>query len=467
MVEKKTKIIATIGPASETEMMLKKISEEGVNVFRLNFSHGSYTEHGAKIEKIRRLGLPGAILLDTKGPEIRTKDVNGKFEIKAGDKFIITVTSGNSYEISGKIGVSYKEFIKDIDVGDNISIDGNLVAKAIKKTDTDIEFEVLSGHTNITSNRHINVYGKHVSLPTVTESDWKDIDFGIEQRLDYIALSFARTEEDVNEVRQYCAKKGWPDIKIISKVENLEALENIESLIRASDGIMIARGDLADEAGYAKVPVIHKEIIKLCAFYKKPVIVATQMLSSMVTQVNPTRAEASDVANAIFDGADAIMLSEETTKSSDPSHVVQVMAGIAKEAELAMYGDEEGKGKELCGSETLCQCNMDLFPLYPDLTQDLDAIVIISSDYDITRKIANARVPAPIYSFIDREIYMNQMALIWNTRPFMMKISDDFESNVKIAEQELKKCPHIKKYLLVSDVSSNGKKVLTVQSREL
>lgn len=471
VLKKKTKIVATIGMNSATEEMLAKMSQNGVNIFRLNFSHGDHPEHEAKIVAIRKLGLPGAILLDTKGPEIRTAGIEGKIELKAGDKFIITVADNNVYEETGKIGVSYKEFYSDIEIGNHITIDGNLIARATSKKDKDIEFIVERGSSVVGSKRHINVQGRHVSLPTLTENDWKDIDFGIAQKVDYIAMSFVRTANDVKEVREYCAKGGLTDVKIISKIENCEAVENLEELVLESDGIMIARGDLALEAGYAKVPTIHKRIMELCSFYKKPVIVATQMLASMVSEINPTRAEVSDVAHAVYEGADAIMLSEEATKSRDPSLVVEMMTDIALEAEKETYGececDEECECDDNCDCE--CCCHLlaeEMLPICPEMLEEVDGIAIISKDYDLARIISNARIPLPTYTFTDNEIYRNQMNLLWNVKPFTIDITDNFEANVKKAEKLIcKKC--IKKYLLISEMNVKGKLIPTIQVRDL
>lgn len=456
MTNKRTKIVATIGMASETEEMLKKMSDAGVNVFRLNFSHGDHSEHAAKIEKIRRLGLPGAILLDTKGPEIRTRNTSTKVELKKGDKLVLTIEE-TTYEESGKLGVSYKEFINDITVGDFITIDESLIAKAVNKTATDIEFEITKGFGKVGSNRHINVQGRHVSLPTVTENDWKDIDFGIEQKVDYIALSFARTAKDINDVREYCAKKGHGSVKIIAKIENGEAVDNLEEIAMATDGIMVARGDLAKEIPFAKVPRVQRRIMELCSYYKKTVIVATQMLASMVTEINPTRAEISDVANAVFSGTDAVMLSEEATKSEDPSHVVATMAEIAEESEKEVYGDED---------ETVVYDEVVL-PLTPEMAEGVDAIVVISKDYNTTRFVSNARVALPTFSFINDVTLKNQMNLLWNVKSFELNISDDFEANVAEAEKVVAKMGDFKKYALISETTVKGKVIPTVQVREM
>ena len=330
---KKTKIVATISPKSGSKEMIKKLSKAGVNVFRLNFSHGIYEEHGKQIDIIREADVDCAIMLDTKGPEIRTGEVRDKVFLKVGDKFTMTI-NGGVYEDTGKISVNYKDFIKDVNVGDVIVFDSGVMhAKAIKKTSTDIDFIVTEGQTNITTKRHINLFGKPVSLPTITEQDWKDIEFGISKDVDMIALSFVKSGKDAKSVKDYCTSKGHSNIQIISKIENFESTQNLEDIIIESDGIMVARGDLACEIPFSKVPAVQKKIIALCSYYKKPVIIATQMLLSMVENIQPTRAEVSDVANAVLNGTDAVMLSGETTTGKFPIETVKYMAKICENTE--------------------------------------------------------------------------------------------------------------------------------------
>ncbi|MBR2141057.1 MAG: pyruvate kinase [Rickettsiales bacterium] len=483
---KKAKIVATIGPASESTKVLKELSKAGVNVFRLNFSHGTHEEHGKKIDNIRKLGLPGAIMLDTKGPEIRTGEVRDKLFVKTGDKFTITINKG-VYEDTGKISVNYKNFLKDVDVDDVISFDsGVMFAKAIKKTKTDIEFKVVNGQTNITTKRHINLFGKPVSLPTVTEQDWKDIDFGIEKKVDMIALSFVRSAEDVKEVRDYCIAKGHKHVKIISKIENYESTQNIDEIIEESDGIMVARGDLACEIPFSKVPAVQKKIIRLCNLYKKPVIVATQMLLSMTDNAQPTRAEVSDVANAIYDGADAVMTSDETTKGVNPVGCIEVMAKIVEDTEEEIYSCDCGCDcGDDCDCDDDCDCGCDcgcgsheiggchcgcrdtegILTILPKYTDFIDAIVVLSDKVEYTNSVACARYDLPILSFVSNQTIANNLHLVWNTTPFVIKASKNVESSISDVEKTLKKNykDAIETYLLVFEM--NG--CLTVQIRDL
>ncbi|MDD2840488.1 MAG: pyruvate kinase, partial [Rickettsiales bacterium] len=277
---KRTKIVATIGPKSQDPKILKKLSEAGVNVYRMNFSHGDHEEHGAKMDTVRKLGLPGAIMLDTKGPEVRTGEVIKEFEVIAGDKLVLTIDKG-VYDDTKKLSVSYPEFIKDVEVGNVLLFDSVMQVTIDKIKGHDIFCTITKGKGKIASKRHINLMGRHVSLPTLTKSDWEDIDFGIEKKVDFIALSFCRSAKDVEELRAYCKKKGHIP-GIIAKIENGEAVENLEEIVEVSDAVMVARGDLADEFPFARVPQIQRAIIELCNEYAKPVIVATQMLLSMV-----------------------------------------------------------------------------------------------------------------------------------------------------------------------------------------
>ena len=338
ILDKKTKIVATLGPSSSKPEIIKELFNSGVNVFRLNFSHGTHETHGEMIDKVRSLNLNCAIMLDTKGPEIRIGEIKDKIPLKIDDEFILTIDEGTYDENNQKISVNYAGFVSDVDVDDIIVIDsGILKAKCIEKmNEKDLKFKVIDGQCELTTKRHINLQGKKVSLPTVTEQDWKDIDFGIEKKVDFIALSFVRTGEDPKTVREYCKKKGV-DIEIISKIENFESTQNLENIIINSDGIMFARGDLSCEIDFGKVPKMQKEVEALCSYYNRPIIIATQMILSMMTNIQPTRAEVSDIGNAIFEGVDAIMTSDETTKGLHPVSVIRTMFKIATETEDNIY----------------------------------------------------------------------------------------------------------------------------------
>ena len=311
---KKTKIICTIGPASDSVESLKELMLCGMNVCRLNFSHGSKEEHQVRIDNIKQarkeLDLPIAIMLDTKGPEIRL----GKFSVdevnlKAGDTYTFTTEEvlGNQEICS----VSYKLLPDDVKVGGTILVDDGLVEmEVISKTDKEIKCLVKNNGV-IKSNKGVNVPNEVINLPSITEKDKSDILFAIKNDLDFIAASFVRKPEDVYEIRKILDENN-SEIKIISKIENQEGVENIDKIIEASDGIMVARGDLGVEIKAEFIPKIQKEIIRKCNLIGKPVITATQMLDSMIRNPRPTRAEVSDVANAIYDGTDAIMLSGES-----------------------------------------------------------------------------------------------------------------------------------------------------------
>ena len=462
---KKTKIVATISPKSGSKEMIKKLSKAGVNVFRLNFSHGIYEEHGKQIDIIREADVDCAIMLDTKGPEIRTGEVRDKVFLKVGDKFTMTI-NGGVYEDTGKISVNYKDFIKDVNVGDVIVFDSGVMhAKAIKKTSTDIDFIVTEGQTNITTKRHINLFGKPVSLPTITEQDWKDIEFGISKDVDMIALSFVKSGKDAKSVKDYCTSKGHSNIQIISKIENFESTQNLEDIIIESDGIMVARGDLACEIPFSKVPAVQKKIIALCSYYKKPVIIATQMLLSMVENIQPTRAEVSDVANAVFEHVDAIMTSDETTKGNDPVNVINVMSKIAIDTEKEIYCNDTNDNYDNEFDSIVCYPSRnELIPAFSEYVDDADAIVVISDNPTYVNSVASMRTNLPIISFSSDKTLVNNQNLVWNTESKFIKISDDWVKNLELVSEKLEKdYKKFKNLVIIFEIDGN----LTIQVRNI
>lgn len=333
----KTKMIFTIGPASDSEEVLRKFIRIGMNAARLNFSHGDHESHKEKIELIKRLRKEEqsatAILLDIKGPKIRThKFSNGEAELKDGDEFIFSCGE----EILGdnnKCSISYSELYEDIKPGGSILVDDGLLEFKVKEVKgKDIICEVVEGGI-IKDHKGVNVPNVKIKLPAVTEKDRSDLIFGCEMGVDFVAASFIRKAEDVLEVREILDSHDGKDIKIISKIESQEGVDNIDSIIEVTDGVMVARGDMGVEIPLENVPIIQKEIIKKCNQAGKIVITATQMLDSMIRNPRPTRAEASDVCNAIFDGTDAIMLSGESASGSFPIEAASTMAKIAKKAE--------------------------------------------------------------------------------------------------------------------------------------
>lgn len=337
---KKTKIVCTIGPSSESEEVLRKLMASGMNVCRLNFSHGDHAQHLERINKIKKLreelGYHIGIMLDLKGPEIRT----GKFEngmavqLKPGDRFTLTTREimGNQHICS----VSYKNLPSDISVGSRILIDDGLVEFVVEAIDgTEIYTKVIN-YGEIKDRKGVNIPNVKINLPALTEKDIEDIKFGIENEVDYIAASFVRKADDIINIKKILEQNGGENIHIISKIENEEGVQNLDEIIDISDSIMVARGDLGVEVSNEKVPLVQKEIIRKANYLGKPVITATQMLDSMIRNPRPTRAEVNDVANAILDGSDAIMLSGETAAGKYPVESVETMVRIAENIEASI-----------------------------------------------------------------------------------------------------------------------------------
>lgn len=344
---KKTKIICTIGPKSENVNILKELMINGMNICRLNFSHGTHEEHQIRVNNIKKareeLNLPIALLLDTKGPEIRLGQLSvDEVNLKSGDIFTLTIEDILGSE--KRASISYKELPYDVEIGNTILIDDGLVEmEIIAKTSKDITC-LVKNNGIIKSNKGINVPNIKINLPSITEKDKLDILFAVRNDFDFIAASFVRKAEDVFEIRKIL-DENKSDIKIVSKIESQEAVENIDSIIEASDGIMVARGDLGVEIKTELIPIIQKEIIRKCNKVGKPVVTATQMLDSMIRNPRPTRAEVTDVANAIIDGTDSIMLSGETAAGKYPIEAVKVMKNIAITTENSLEFKESIKRK--------------------------------------------------------------------------------------------------------------------------
>ena len=348
---KKTKIVCTIGPNTESVEMLTSLVEKGMNVMRLNFSHGNHPEHATRIASFREViantGKSLAILLDTKGPEIRTMDLEGGKDVtlNAGQDFAFT-TDTSVIGNASKVAVTYANFTKDLDVGRTILVDdGLLEMKVTEITDTEVRCKVLNTG-DLGEKKGVNLPYVNVNLPAMSEKDKGDLIFGCEQGVDFIAASFIRRKEDVEDIRAVLEANGGENIQIISKIENHEGIENFDAILAASDGIMVARGDLGVEIPVEEVIFAQKMMIEKCNQARKVVITATQMLDSMIKNPRPTRAEAGDVANAIIDGTDAVMLSGESAKGKYPEEAVSIMSTICDRTDGVMkpkldYGVEE------------------------------------------------------------------------------------------------------------------------------
>jgi pyruvate kinase len=356
---RKTKIVCTIGPKSESKEMLTKLVENGMNVMRLNFSHGDFVEHGTRITRIREVcaetGKNVAILLDTKGPEIRTvKLANGDdVLLTAGQEFILstdqTIVGDNTI-----VAVTYENLTNDLAVGNTVLLDDGLIEMTVKSiTDTNVVCEVMNTG-ELGENKGVNLPGVKVLLPALSPKDKGDLKFGCEQQVDFIAASFIRKKEDVLEIRELLKANGGEDIQIISKIENQEGVDNFEEILAVSDAIMVARGDLGVEIAVEEVIFAQKMMIEKSNAARKPVITATQMLDSMIKNPRPTRAEAGDVANAIIDGTDAVMLSGESAKGKYPAEAVEIMATICERTDAVIPSKTDEKESNLRVTEAVC-----------------------------------------------------------------------------------------------------------------
>lgn len=418
---RKTKIVCTIGPASESIEMLTNLMEAGMNVARLNFSHGDFEEHGARIKNIReaskKLGKNVGILLDTKGPEIRTREMeNGAIELVAGTELIVTMD-----DVLGtpeKISVTYEGLADDVQKGSTILLDDGLIGLEVLEVHADkreIKTKVLNSGT-LKNKKGVNVPGVSVNLPGITEKDARDITFGIEQGVDFIAASFVRRSTDVLEIRELLEEHNAGDIQIIPKIENQEGVDNIDSILEVSDGLMVARGDLGVEIPAEEVPLVQKELIKKCNALGKPVITATQMLDSMQRNPRPTRAEASDVANAIFDGTDAIMLSGETAAGSYPVEAVQTMHRIASRSEEALnYKEILSKRRGQVGMTITDAIGQSV--AHTAINLNAAAIVTPTESGHTARMISKYRPQAPIVAVTVNESISRKLALVFGVFP--------------------------------------------------
>lgn len=338
---KKTKIVCTIGPKTESEEMLSRMLDAGMNVMRLNFSHGDYAEHGQRIQNLRNVlskkGKNAAILLDTKGPEIRTIKLEGGNDVslKAGQTFTFTTDKsvvGNN-EI---VAVTYEGFPNDLSVGNTVLVDDGLIGMEVTAIEGNKVICKVLNNGDLGENKGVNLPGVSIALPALAEKDKQDLIFGCKQNVDFVAASFIRKRSDVLEIREFLKTHGGEHIQIISKIENQEGLNNFDEILEASDGIMVARGDMGVEIPVEEVIFAQKMIINKCICARKVVITATQMLDSMIKNPRPTRAEAGDVANAILDGTDAVMLSGESAKGKYPLEAVSIMATICERTDKVM-----------------------------------------------------------------------------------------------------------------------------------
>lgn len=428
---RKTKIICTIGPVTESIAMLEKLASAGMNIARLNMSHGSHESHAKIIESIKilnkKLDHPVAILLDTQGPEIRTGDLADDLHLNEGDTISIVARGAESVEESS-IHINYDDLINDVTIGDTITVDNGLInLEVLEKHDRMMQVKVIDGGL-LKSKRHVNLPGIRVNLPAITDKDRRDIEFGISQEVDFIALSFVREAADINQLREIlCESKS--ETKIIAKLEDQEAITNMVEIIDAADGIMVARGDLGVEIPLEVLPRIQRRIIRTCAEMGKRVIVATHMLESMIENPIPTRAEVTDVANAVYEEADAIMLSGETTVGKYPVKCVEILDRIARST-------ESSRGLRFTDNLEVTNDKQQIAKAAVTLAESISAkaIIVPTQRGRMANRVTNCHPQESIIcAFTNSDLTMRQLMLNRNVLSYQITFSKDPEKTLASA----------------------------------
>ena len=431
---RKTKIICTLGPSTDKDGVLRELVANGMNVARFNFSHGSHEEHKGRLDNLKairaELGKPVAALLDTKGPEIRLKDFkNGVEMLEAGQTFTLTTR-----EVEGTkeiCSITYKDLPQDVHEGGTIMLDDGLIKLRITNvTDTDITCEVLNSG-KIKNKKGVNVPGVHLSMPYLSQRDRDDIIFGVQQGFDFIAASFVRTAQDVYDIRNLLNEYD-SNIRIIAKIENREGVNNIDSILAAADAVMVARGDLGVEIDFTELPGIQKSVIDRSFSFGKPIVTATQMLDSMMVNPRPTRAEISDVANAIYDGTSAIMLSGETAAGAYPVEALKTMSAIAERTENEVHYRDNRLVDASNGQISVSDATAHAACL---TAKDVNAsaIVTVSESGNTARLLSKYRPAQPIIACVMNEQVQRQLAISWGITPLMMPLAHSTDELIEMS----------------------------------
>jgi pyruvate kinase len=437
-LRRRAKIVCTIGPASDTEEVMRELMVRGMNVARLNFSHGSHEDHARVIRRLRKvareLERTICILQDLQGPKIRTGRLKDRMAIALQKAHTVTITPQDVMGTAELISTTYQELARDVKPGEHILLsDGRIELVVRQVSGGDVICEVLNGGT-LGQHQGINLPGTNVSIPSLTGKDEEDLAFGLRHAVDVIAISFVRTADDVVRARRAIVARGGAT-PLIAKLEKPQAIDNLESILEVANGVMVARGDLGVEVAPEKVPLIQKHVIRRALDFRKPVITATQMLESMTESPRPTRAEASDVANAIFDGTDAVMLSGETAIGKYPREAVEMMARIVAEAEahpFLLLRPEHRQGRQISIAETICES-------MAHAAQDLSvrAIAVFTETATTARMLSKYRPAAEIYAFTHVEAVCNRMNLLWGVTPLRCPAKLSASRMAELAEQEL------------------------------
>lgn len=462
-----TKIVCTLGPACASEEVLREMAAAGMNIARFNMSHGNHESHGKMIETIKKLNKelnhPIALLLDTQGPEIRTGEREHPLTLNPGEEVTLTVSPEENTE-ERSVFVNYRDIVTDLKVGDRVTVDNGIInLEVLEVLGSKLRCKVLDGG-KIGSRRHVNLPGVRVNLPSITEKDRKDIEFGLAHDFDFIALSFVRSPEDIQECRKMVEAAG-KTTRIYAKIENHEGVEHFDRILDEADGIMVARGDLGVEIEIRDLPVYQRQMVRSCALKGKPVIVATHLLESMIVNPMPTRAEVSDVANAVYEGADAIMLSGETSAGAHPVRCVQIMDSIArrmeKEPNIGFHLAREVQDVRGHLARTACKLADSL---------GAHAIVVTSFTGRLAEAVASFRPrTAIVYGCTNDEATRRKLWAVRSIVPLVIEFNDqDPEATVSAAMQELKRRKRLLRgdpVVVVSDIKAGNERIEAVQVR--
>lgn len=460
---RRTKIIATLGPATDSPEMIRSLVQAGVNIFRINMSHATHEAVRRNVETIRKISgeciTRTSIMMDTRGPEIRTGDIAVNLDLHAGQRIGLTVRGEKSAE-EVSVDVNYENLVDDIRVGDVVLIDsGTIELKVLEKKSNQLVCEVLTPGT-LKSRRHVNLPGVRVNLPALTQQDKLDISLGIELGVDWIAMSFVREPEDVLRLKAILDYHNAPQ-KVIAKLEDQEGVRNLDQIIDIADGVMVARGDLGIECPFEELPIIQRRIVKRCALVGKPVIVATHMLESMIQSPAPTRAEITDTANAVYEQCDAIMLSGETSIGRYPLKCVDIMNRVATRI-------EQSGGAGYYAQARMSSKYAQLVKSAVVLAEECkaDAIIVFTQTGVIARNAAWLRsISAPIFAFSSDEVLLNQLPLFWGIQASHLETVDNHEENVSRAVAKLKERGQLHvgdTVVAVTEVKINGRFVDTI-----
>ncbi|XP_023638211.1 plastidial pyruvate kinase 2 [Capsella rubella] len=463
-VRRKTKIVCTVGPSTNTREMIWKLAEAGMNVARMNMSHGDHASHKKVIDLVKEYNAQTkdntiAIMLDTKGPEVRSGDLPQPIMLDPGQEFTFTIERGVS--TPSCVSVNYDDFVNDVEAGDMLLVDGGMMSFMVKsKTKDSVKCEVVDGG-ELKSRRHLNVRGKSATLPSITEKDWEDIKFGVENKVDFYAVSFVKDAQVVHELKKYLQNCG-ADIHVIVKIESADSIPNLHSIITASDGAMVARGDLGAELPIEEVPILQEEIINLCRSMGKAVIVATNMLESMIVHPTPTRAEVSDIAIAVREGADAVMLSGETAHGKFPLKAAGVMHTVALRTEATITSGEMPPNL----GQAFKNHMSEMFAYHATMMSNTlgTSTVVFTRTGFMAILLSHYRPSGTIYAFTNEKKIQQRLALYQGVCPIYMEFTDDAEETFANALTTLLKQGMVKKGEEIAIVQSGAQPIWRSQS---